>query len=337
MKNYIKIFLLSVFAVAACSEVQIPQVPVASVQMNKNQLTLTKGKTFVLSVSMLPEEATDKSIVWKSTKESVATVTPDGLVTAVGHGTSYIVATNPASSLTAACMVTVEMRAPYQIVVNEVGGSVAPQTVFGYPGMTLSLEATSTDGDEHTYNWTSSAADYIAVQNGLLSWNNAFASEAPSGYLLYAESQIEVKAEDGTSTSFTAVSNVLSTFGLNDVSRLAGTALKFNLSESRTVQIYAKTNTGTAELPHTLYSLRSSDNSVVEAVMTSEGWKLNASNTNGTADIVLTMAGRDFALATITVEEYVPEPDKEYDSGNTENFPVDDDIDWEITEKQDNQ
>ena len=339
MKNYIKIFLLSVFAVAACSEVQIPQVPVASVQINKNQLTLTKGKTFVLSVSMLPEEATDKSIVWKSTKESVATVTPDGLVTAVGYGTSYIVATNPASSLTAACMVTVEMKGPYQVVVNAVGGGEVPQTVYGYPGMTLALEAASTDGEDHIYEWASSATDCISVQDGLLSWKNQFASsDVPSGYLLYAESQIEVKAEDGTSTSFTAVSNVLSTFGLNDVSRLAGTALKFNLSESRTVQIYAKTNAGTAELPHTLYSLRSSDNSIVEAVMTSEGWKLNAFSTNGTAEIVLTIGAREFTLATIIVEEYIPEPDKEYESGNTEKFPVDGDIDWEIEEEnQENQ
>lgn len=337
MKNYIKIFLLSVFAVAACAEIEKIEIPVASIRMNEEQINLSKGKTFALSVTMLPEDATDMTVVWKSTKESVATVTPDGLVTAVGHGTSYIVATNPASSLTAACMVTVRMTGPYQIVVNAVGGSAVSQAVFGYPGMTLSLEAISTDGDEHTYNWTSSATDYIAVQNGLLSWNNAFASEAPSGYLLYAESQIEVKAEDGTSTSFTAVSNVLSAFGLDDVSRPAGTALKFDLSESRTVQIYAKTNAGTAELLHTLYSLRSSDNSVVEAVMTSEGWKLNASNTNGTADIVLTMAGRDFALATITVEEYVPEPDKEYDSGNTERFPMDDDIDWEAEIEDENQ
>ena len=152
MKNYIKIFLLGVFAVAACSKVQTPEIPVASIVMSEEEVTLTKGKTFVLSVTMLPEDATDKTIVWKSTKESVATVSHDGLVTAVGFGTSYIVATNPASSLTAACMVTVEMRGPYQIVVTDADGRGIPQTVFGYPGMELALRATSTDGDEHVYD-----------------------------------------------------------------------------------------------------------------------------------------------------------------------------------------
>ena len=337
MKNYIKIFLLGVFAVVACTEVQIPEIPVASIVMSQEQVELSKGKTFALSVTMLPEDATDRTVVWKSTKESVATVSQDGLVTAVGYGTSYIVATNPTSSLTAACMVTVEMKGPYQIVVSAVGGSEIPQTVFGYPGMKLDLEATSTDGEGHTYDWTSSAADYIAVQKGSLSWNSAFAADAPSGYILYAESQIAVKAEDGTTTSFTAVNNVLSSFGLNEVSKPIGAAIKFDLSESRTVQVYAKTNDATAVLPEDQYSLKSADNSVVEAVMTSDGWTLRSLTENGTAEIVLTIAAREFTLATITVEHYVPEPDKEYESGNTENFPVDGDIDWEVEIEEENQ
>ena len=330
MKNYIKIFLLGVFAVAACSKVQTPEIPVASIVMSEEEVTLTKGKTFALSVTMLPEDATDKTIVWKSTKESVATVSQDGLVTAVGFGTSYIIATNPASSLTAACMVTVEMRGPYQIIVTDADGCGIPQTVFGYPGMELALRATSTDGDEHVYDWTSSVEDYISVQEGLLTWKSTFASEAAAGYLLYAESQIEVKTEDGTSTSFNAVNNVLSSFGLNEVSRPVGSAVRLDPSESRTVQIYAKTNQGTPAIPHTLYSLRSSDSSIVEVAMTSEGWSVNASAQNGTADIYLIISGNEFKLSTIAVEEYIPEPDKEFGSVNTEKFPIDDNIDWVV-------
>lgn len=335
MKNYIKILLLSAFAAVACTEVQIPEIPVASIILNEDNLELSKGKTFTLYATMLPEDATDKTIVWKSTKESVATVTPEGLVTAVGFGTAYIVATNPASSLTAACMVTVEMRGPYQIIVSEVDGAEISQTVFGYPGMTLSLEARSTDGDEHFYNWTSTAAEYVSVENGLLTWGNAFAAEAPTGYLLYGESQIEVQAEDGTATSFTAVNNVLSSFGLNDVSRQVGAAVKFDPSESRTVQVYAKTNDRTIVLPASMYSLKS-NNSAVTVAKSSDVWSINAAATNGQAEVTLTIAGKEFTLATITVEEHVVEPDKEYESGNTEKFPVDDNIDWE-TEPEVNQ
>ena len=338
MKNYIKIFLLSVFAVSACTEVEIPEIPVASILMNEDELTLSKGKTFALSVTMLPEDATDRTVVWKSTKESVATVSQDGLVTAVGYGTSYIVATNPASSLTAACMVTVEMKGPYQIVVSAVGGGEISQTLFGYPGMTLALEATSTDGDEHTYTWSSAADNYISVKDGSLTWSNAFAAEAPSGYILYAESQIEVKSEDGTAATFTAVNNVLSSFGLNEISRQVGSAVKMEYSESRTVQIYAKSVNETAVLSSELYSLKSSDSSVAETALMSEGWSINAFTKKGTANIILTIAGREFTLCEITVEEHVDQKDKEFGSGNTEKFPVDDDIDWEAEiEDKDNQ
>ena len=41
---------------------------------------------------------------------------------------------------------------------------------------------------------------------------------------------------------------------------------------------------------------------------------------------------------TINVEVHVEEPDLEFGSGNTEKFPVDDDIDWEAEpEDQGNQ
>lgn len=338
MRNYLKILLLSILAFTACSQEEILQIPVASIVMNEDEVTLTKGKTITLSVTMLPEDATDKTIVWKSTKESVATVSPDGLVTAVGYGTTYIVATNPASSLTAACMVTVEMRGPYQIIVSEVGGEVISQTVFGYPGMTLSLEATSTDGDTHIYDWTSSVADYVAVQNGVLTWNTGFSAEAPTGYILYGESKIEVKAEDGTATSFTAVNNVLSSFGFNEVTRPVGTAVKFDLSENRTVQVYAKTNKGIIVLPHNLYSLRSTNNSIVEVENSNDGWSVKSSSAKGSADIIMTISGKEFTLASITVEEHIVEPDKEFGSNNTEKFPVDDNIDWESPlEEQENE
>ena len=46
------------------------------------------------------------------------------------------------------------------------------------------------------------------------------------------------------------------------------------------------------------------------------------------------LSGREIVLAIIKVEEHVVEPDKEFGSGDTEKFPVDDNIDWE-TEPED--
>lgn len=333
MKNYIKIFLLSVFAVTACAEVQTPEIPVASILMDVEELNISRGKSVMLSVTLLPQDATDRSIIWNSTKESVATVTPDGLVTAVGYGTSYIVATHQASSLRTACMITVR---PYQVVVNSLEGEEIPQTVFGYPGMALQLEAVSTDTYEHTFTWTSSVSDCVSVQDGLLSWKNVFtSSEAPSGYLLYAESQIEVKSEDGTSVSFTAINNVLASFGLDDVPRQVGTGVKLEQLKSKTVQIYAKTDKGNVVISPSLYSIESTDTTILEVEKTSECWRIKSLTTNGVADVVLTIFGQKFTLTTLTVELY-KDP---FTGGSTEKFPIDDDIDWEteIPENQENQ
>ena len=338
MKNYIKIFLLSVFAVAACSEVQMPEVDVNSLQITAKEITLSRGRSFALSVIMSPEDATDRTIVWKSTKESVATVSPDGLVTAVGYGTSYIVATNPASSLMAACMVTVPMKGPYQIVVMNEEGDEISNTLYGCPGMSICLEAISTDDElgTHTYNWTSSADDYISVQNGVVFMNNTFPQESPTGYLLYAESEIEVCSENGTTAKFRAVNNVLAEYVLNGVRKLAGIESQLAPSESRTVQIVGKTESDISVLPYDQYSLSTTDNSIAETVLTSKGWIVRAVASSGTAEIILTIAEREFKLAVISIREG-GDFAGDLNNGETEKFPMDDDIDWEIQIEEENQ
>ena len=83
-----------------------------------------------------------------------------------------------------------------------------------------------------------------------------------------------------------------------------------------------------------MYSLKS-NNSVVTVAKSSDVWSINASATNGQAEVMLTISGRDVLLAIIRVAEHVVEPDKEFGSGNTEKFPVDDDIDW-VVEPEEN-
>lgn len=75
--------------------------------MNKTTATLTVGATETLSATVAPADATNKSVQFTSSDETIATVTPvQGKVTAVKAGTATITATT-SNGKTATCEVTV--------------------------------------------------------------------------------------------------------------------------------------------------------------------------------------------------------------------------------------
>lgn len=77
-----------------------------SVSLNYKTRTLISGGTCMLTQTVLPSIAKDKSVKWKSSRESVATVSDTGLVTAVAAGRTTITATT-VNNKTATCVVTV--------------------------------------------------------------------------------------------------------------------------------------------------------------------------------------------------------------------------------------
>lgn len=64
---------------------------VDSVTLNRSSISLEKGDTFNLSATVCPENATNRTINWRSTDTSVATVS-GGVVTAKARGSAYIYA-----------------------------------------------------------------------------------------------------------------------------------------------------------------------------------------------------------------------------------------------------
>lgn len=75
--------------------------------MNKTTLTLEVGATETLTATVLPENATDKSVQFSSSDSANVTVTPvQGKVTGVAIGTATIAGTT-INGKTATCEVTV--------------------------------------------------------------------------------------------------------------------------------------------------------------------------------------------------------------------------------------
>ena len=85
-------------------------VEVSSITLNCLQITMTDvGETFQLIPTILPENATFKTVYFVSSDTSVASVSQDGLITALSNGTAVITATSASANITASCLVVVSI------------------------------------------------------------------------------------------------------------------------------------------------------------------------------------------------------------------------------------
>lgn len=76
-------------------------------ELSETELTLSKNETVSLTVSATPTDAS-KSVTWTTSNSSVATVSNNGLVKAIGKGNATITATSTAdTTISASCSITV--------------------------------------------------------------------------------------------------------------------------------------------------------------------------------------------------------------------------------------
>lgn len=86
----IKAYLLD--KIATC-HVTVTEIAPTEVTLNQEFAKLEIGSQLTLTATILPDDATDKTVTWATTNSSVATVTDAGVVTAVGQGECFITAT----------------------------------------------------------------------------------------------------------------------------------------------------------------------------------------------------------------------------------------------------
>ena len=127
-------------------------VPATSVSLNEEELTINRGSTVQLVVSIQPEDFTD-TVSWKSADMAVATVTDTGVVRAVSVGSTTIRVI--VGNLSVDCAVTV----------------VQPVTSISLNRTSLTLEAAS------SFQLVATANPSTA-QNREVTWNSSDASIA---------------------------------------------------------------------------------------------------------------------------------------------------------------
>ena len=94
-------------------------IPVTGVSLDESSITLDVGGNQTLTATVTPEDATNKKVRWSSDNEDVATVSEDGVVTAVAGGTAVITATTHDGLFTASCTVTVNAPATAPNIITD--------------------------------------------------------------------------------------------------------------------------------------------------------------------------------------------------------------------------
>ena len=89
------------------------RVSVTGITLNMSSLTLSVDEMVDISASVTPSNATQKDVIWSSSDTSVATVSLEGVVTAVAPGIATIIATTHDGGFTATCKVTVSAKAEW--------------------------------------------------------------------------------------------------------------------------------------------------------------------------------------------------------------------------------
>ena len=82
-------------------------VNVSDISLSEESLELKIGETKQLEVSVLPENASDRTVVWGSDNDKIVTVSQEGLVTAMGSGKTVVTARTSDGSLWGTCKVRV--------------------------------------------------------------------------------------------------------------------------------------------------------------------------------------------------------------------------------------
>lgn len=149
---------------ATCNIV-IPEsllVDVTGVKLNKTTMTLKKGDRETLEATILPDDATNKTVVWTSSNKSVATVNANGRVTGLSAGKTTITVTTVNGGETASCEVTVTEAAA--VPVTGISLSKTKASLEIGQSEILSATITPSNSTNKTVVWTSNNEN-VAIVN----------------------------------------------------------------------------------------------------------------------------------------------------------------------------
>lgn len=134
---------------------------VESIMLNNTTCKVNVGESITLEATILPEDASNKNVIWTSSDENIASVN-GGVVRGIKGGTATITATSEESGSSATCEVTVWV--PVTSVAFE------KELYYASYGDELSIvpAVLPEDASDKTVKWSFSSQDVLEENNGVL-------------------------------------------------------------------------------------------------------------------------------------------------------------------------
>ena len=160
-----KVYLTADSAISSTITISVTTIPVSSISLNKESTTVYIGTSETLTAQVLPENATDKTVIWSIRNASPTgclTVNNSGTITGVSVGSATLVAT--AGEKEATCNVTIA-----SIPVSSVSLNKASTSISIGASETLTATISPTNASNKEVNWTSSNTSIATVNaNGVV-------------------------------------------------------------------------------------------------------------------------------------------------------------------------
>ena len=132
---------------------------VKKVSLNKTSISMNRGDSKTITVTITPNNVTNKKVTWISSNERIAKVDKDGKITGIGSGEATITATVDGKKAT--CKVTVT----YTPITENSKYKKGYTTIASYNSDTLKYRIQKVKDEYYTLVW---------VENANKQWNSAF-------------------------------------------------------------------------------------------------------------------------------------------------------------------
>ena len=221
-------------AVTLTATVPVPTVAVTGVRLDKTSLSFTgTGSCQILTATVSPSNATNKTLTWSSSNTSVATVS-NGVVKAVGFGTATITAKSN-NGKTASCTVTVNPIQP-----TGIKATPETSTLYGLNGtVKLSANVMPSNATNKAVTWSSRNTSVATVSSDgtvkAVGYGTAVIT-ATTVNGLTSNCTINVKKEEVTSLTI-ATKPTKTNYYVGDTLNTAGLTLKaaYNNGTTQTI------------------------------------------------------------------------------------------------------